>query len=321
MQQSPNVVLHFGELAYGDRPFEVTDADNPLDVQLRNNQETFLKENIQKIVIQRFPSNWKYGLAIDADFHIHRHDWALETIHQLQHYSFVQPFSSYVDVSGAIYGSAQLPTRQNTGFFFNYVNNGYQISPVYYNAMIGKDGKPIKKTQVGTYEQTMLPFEEEGQFMRGTGATGGALAFRREAYDAVSGLMDRCILGHADWNMAFSLVGVEPPDIHLQKYHPDYKAYVKQWFEWAKAIKKNVGYTDAMATHYFHGSKTRRAYSSRDSILAKHQFSPYADLIADSQGIWQLNPNKPDLRDDVRRYMMSRTEDDPNIYPPEKIMV
>ena len=55
---------------------------------------------MQKEVIKHWPLDWKYGATIDADFHFTRHDWALETVHQLQHYDFVQLFSSYADLSG-----------------------------------------------------------------------------------------------------------------------------------------------------------------------------------------------------------------------------
>lgn len=338
MQGSPNVALHFGELAYGDRPYEVTgdieeDAvwraserdkdDRPrhhrvnarrarAELQLRTGCELFHKENILNRVIQTFPPDWQYGMICDADFHFTRHDWALETIHQLQHYAFVQPFSSYVDVTGETYGLAQMPTRANTGFFFNYVNNGFQVSPQYHNGTL--PGQPIEPE---TYEGAMI----EGRFMRGVGATGGALAFTRAAFNAVGRLLDRCILGHADWYMAFGLVGLDAPDIHTQRYSPDYVAYVNTWKERAQAVKRNVGYTDGMALHFFHGSKTRRAYSSRDKILATHQFSPYRDIWEDNQGIYQLTPDKPALRDDIRRYFISRSEDDPNIYAPEKLMV
>ena len=319
MLASPNVVLHFGELAYGDRPFEVT-GDHPSDVQLRTACELWHKENILNRVIQTFPPDWRYGMICDADFHMTRPDWALETVQQLQHYDFIQPFSSYVDVAGAVYGQAQLPLRANTAFFFNYVQNGFKVSPVYHNATIGPDGKILggKPGATDSYTAAMLP---EGVFMRGTGATGGALAFRRSAFEAVGGLLDRCILGHADWYMAYQLVDVEPPDIHSQKYHPDYQRYVTRWGARAARLNKNVGYVDGMALHFFHGSKTRRAYSSRDAILAKHQFNPYEDLHSDFQGIWKLNPNKPALRDDIRQYFISRSEDDPNLYLPERSMV
>lgn len=313
LEQSPNVSLYVGELAYGDRPHEVTTPDNPRDFQLRTGHELFHKENILNAVIRRFPAGWKYGMICDADFHFTRHDWALETIHQLQHYHFVQPYSSYLDVSGSVYGTAQLPTRANSTFFFNYIQNGFQISPQYFN---GKLKTEWQKGDPG-YESVM----SSERYMRGIGATGGALAFRRESLDMVGGLLDRCILGHADWYMAFSLVGLEAPDIHTQNYSPDYVRYVRHWRERAESIKRNVGYVDGMAVHYFHGSKIRRAYSSRDKILAARQYSPSSDVFPDWQGIYQLNPEKPELRDDIRQYFVSRSEDDPNLYGSERLMV
>ncbi len=308
MQASPNVVLHFGELAYGDRPFEVTSPGAPNDVQIRTTHELFHKENIANRVIQTFPAGWKYGALIDADFHFTRHDWALETIHQLQHYDWVQCFSSYADLSGEVYGTAQVPVRYNSGFFFNYIQNGFKVSSAYHNT----------KVPDGTFDHEGY---EGAMFMRGVGATGGAVAFRRPAFDAVGGFLDRCILGHADWYMAYQLVGNTPPDIHSQKYHPDYKHYVQAWGERAQVLKQNVGYVDGFATHFFHGSKTRRAYSSRDKILADHQYSPYTDTFADYQGILQLSPDKPRLRDGIRAYFASRFEDDPNLYQPERSLI
>ena len=324
ISREANVVLHVGELAYGDRPWEVTSSDNPLDVQLRTQSELFHKENLQEIVISRFPSDWKYGMTCDADFHIVTPGWAIETVHQLQVYEWVQPYSSYIDVSGQMYGQANLPLRMNTSFMFNYIQNNYRVSPQYHNGIIGPDGKFVKINRKDSgYEQMMLgePSHAEGEFMRGCGATGGAFAFRHSAYNKVPGLMSRCILGHADWYAAHQLVGVEPPDIHSQKYHPAYKEYVKNWGEHAKALNKNVGYVDAMATHFWHGSKTKRGYSSRDAILAKHQYHPHRDVFPDWQGVLQLRPDAIGLRDDIRSYFISRSEDDPNLYASEKISV
>lgn len=320
MESCANVKFYAGELAYGDRPFEVTSAFNQQDVQLRTNSELFHKENLQNQVIKHFDKGWKYGCCIDADFHIVRHDWALETIHQLQHYEFVQPFSSYADLSGNVYGMKDLPLRYNSGFFFNYIQNGYRVSPRYHNGPA-----TVKHLHPGgggdCYSQAMGMLEGDGEFLRGVGATGGALAFRHSAFDTVGGLLDRCILGHADWYMAFSLVGVEPPDIHTQRYHQDYKNYVNAWRKKAASLQKNVGYTDGHAIHYFHGSKTRRAYSTRDVILANHQYTPYEDVVADAQGTWQLTPDKPDLRDDIRRYFISRQEDNLDLGPGERLLV
>jgi hypothetical protein len=316
LHHSPNVKLHIGELAYGARPFEVTEphsrhiGDLPpiTNVQLRTNYELFHKENILNRVIQSFPEGWRYGAYVDADFHLTRHDWALETIHQLQHYDFVQPFSSYTDLSGETYGTGHLPLQNNSSFAFNYIQNGYRLPEGFSNGGW--------KTPAGAdsyYGAVAGP--------RGVGATGGMWAFRRSAFDTVGGLLDKCILGHGDWFMTFGLVGEEAPDMHIDGYTEDYRSQIIAWQANAAKLKKNIGYVDCHAIHYFHGSKIRRAYSSRDMILVKNQFSPTKDLRPDWQGIYQLTAEKPGLRDDIRRYFLSRTEDDPNLYGSDKPLV
>jgi hypothetical protein len=314
LRTSANVCLHVGELAYGDRPFEITDsAQNPNDVQLRTNHELFHKENILNRIIQTFPTNWKYGAYIDADFHLTRHDWALETIHQLQHYDFVQPFSSYSDLTGETLGTGHLPMRVNSGFAFNYIQNGYRLPEGYANGGWKKQGA----TAECYYESHFGPEASR----RGVGATGGMWAFRRAAFDTVGGLLDKCILGHGDWFMTFGLVGEEAPDMHLGSYSEDYRAAISAWQRNAAKLKKNIGYVDGFAVHHFHGSKVRRSYSHRDLILVQNQFAPSTDLRMDWQGIYQLTSEKPNLRDDIRRYFLSRTEDDPSLYGSEKPVV
>ena len=156
---------------------------------------------------------------------------------------------------------------------------------------------------------------------RGVGATGGAWAFRRSAFDSVGGLLDKCILGHGDWFMTFGLVGEEAPDMHIDGYTDDYRNTILSWQRNAAKLKKNIGYIDCFATHHFHGSKIRRGYSSRDTILVAHKFAPSTDLRPDWQGIYQLSGDKPDLRDAIRAYFISRNEDDPNLYGSEKTLV
>lgn len=319
---SPNVKLYIGELAYGDRPFEVTapgisnrnrmvDAefsDSITNIQLRTTCELFHKENILNRVIQHFPTGWKNGAYIDADFHLTRHDWALETIHQLQHYDFVQPFSTYTDLSGETYGTGHLPLSNRCGFAFSYIQNGYRLPKGFSNG-----GWRTPGGDDHYYGAIAGP--------RGVGATGGMWAFRRTAFDTVGALLDKCILGHGDWFMTFGLVGEEAPDMHIDGYSEDYRKAIIAWQNNAAKLKKNIGYVDCHAIHHFHGSKIRRAYSNRDMILVKNKFSPTTDLRPDYQGIYQLTPDKPQLRDDIRRYFLSRTEDDPNLYGSERPLV
>ena len=306
----PNVKLYVVEIAYGDRPHEVTSPDNPNDLQLRTKSELFHKENLINLGVQRFPVDWKYGGYVDGDFHFTRHDMALEAIHQLQHYEFVQLFSQYADLSGKTYGTAGRVLRVNNGFAYNYIQNGYQLPEGYVNG--GWKGK--KETPSGYYDSILGPGP------RGVGATGGAWAWRRSAYDVVGGMLDVCVLGHGDWHMTFGLVGEEAPDMHTNGYSQDYHRAIVAWKNAAAKLKKNIGYVDGFATHAFHGSKTRRGYSTRDIILVKHGFSPLSDIRRNWQGVWELTPDKPGLRDDIRRYFISRTEDDTYLYGEKELI-
>jgi len=307
MGASPNVVLHVGELAYGDRPFEVTSEENPLDIQLRTNHELFHKENLQNAIVQKgFPANWKYGACIDGDFTFVRPDWALEAIHQLQHYDFVQLFSSYMDLSGPTLGTGMRPLRINNSFAYNYIQSGFRLPAGY------SDGgwKKLKPEQVPYHGGEAVGVK--GALLP-VGATGGAWSFRRSAWDTVQGMLDVCILGHGDWFMTFGLVAEQAPDVGMAKYSDGYRRIITEWQKNAIRLKKNIGYIDNFAVHHFHGSKQRRVYEKRWKLLIDNKFDPLSDLRRDWQGIYQLSGDKPALRDAIRDYFITRSEDDPTL--------
>jgi hypothetical protein len=296
MAAAPNVVLHVGELAYGDRPFEVTDARHPRDYQFRTGHELWHKENLLNLVVQRFPAGWKYGCYVDGDFTFTRHDWALETVHALQHHPWVQMFSHYVDL-----GPAHEPVAQMQSFAQRYVSGD------------------LTRAEAGAaYARPDLyyPAAARGRFglkVRGVGATGAAWAFRREAFDACGGLLDTCAVGSGDWHMAFGLIGV--PDEHPQVAEMTactsaYARSIAAWQTRASAhCNRDIGVVNCLAVHHYHGDKSGRGYDWRWRILRDHQFDPYTDLFRDAQGVYQLTPAKPGLRDALRAYFRSRNED------------
>lgn len=298
--QLPNVRLYVGELAYGERPFEVTSAEHPHDFQWRTRDVLWHKENVLARVIERFDPGWEYGAWCDGDAIFTRNDVALETIHQLQRYDWVQMYSSYADLS-----ADHRPLRVQKSFAHRYVRGEIDsstiaargLSPSYY-------GGGTRRPSVGT--------------------TGLAWAFRREAFEAVGGLLETCILGSADWHMAFGLVG--EPDSHpnvaeLTRCGVRYAESIKAWQDRAaRAARKNVGVVDCHAIHHFHGSKQNRGYGVRWKILRDQDFDPYHDLHRDAQGIWQLRPDRIALRDEIRRYFDSRTEDDPTLKEGDRLI-
>lgn len=305
MEASANVVLHVGELAYGARPFEVTGND-PNDVQLRTSHELWHKENILNLVVQRFPSGWQYGAVIDGDFHMARRDWALEAIHQLQHYDFVQLFSSYTDLS-----AEHRPFRMMPGFAFSYLRGRSQPD---YRATL----RAAAAASYGYYGAARAGAKTPGWLV---GATGGAWAFRRSAFDAVGGMLDTCILGSGDWHMAFGLVGAVDAAAEVKWCSKPYIDAVLRWQARAAALKQNIGYVENHAIHYFHGSKVSRSYGSRWRILLDNNFDPRTDISRDWQGVYQLTGNKPRLRDQIRAYFRDRNEDSPELSPQEHHIV
>ena len=88
-----SAILHTCEIAFGQRHFEITDPGNPHHLQLRTKHELWHKENGLNLLIanaRRLYPEMRYVAWIDADIQFARPDFAQETLHQLQHYDFVQ---------------------------------------------------------------------------------------------------------------------------------------------------------------------------------------------------------------------------------------
>ncbi|MGC1781239.1 MAG: hypothetical protein WA708_01835 [Acidobacteriaceae bacterium] len=296
---SANVRLHIVEVAFGDRPFEVSTPD---DVQLRTGDALWLKENAINVAIQRLPADWKYAAYVDGDFHFTRHDWALEAIHKLQHSSWVQLFSGY-----ALLDAARRPMQQRPGFAYAY-HNYFGGKPSVHRERFGA----TDLATAGNYGGAGISSPGRTQIRNTTpGATGGAWAFTREGFSATGGLLDTCVLGAADWYMAFGLVG------NTVDGHPEavscgaaYENSIRRWQERAfTAVRGNIGYVDNYCTHGWHGDHRNRGYGERWKILRDHGFDPLLDVRRDWQGLLAWSGNKPEMEADVNRYFLGRDED------------
>jgi hypothetical protein len=357
MAGMPNVVLHIAELAYGDRPHEVTgDASLPFaefDVQLRTRDELFHKENILNRAILTFPPGWQYGGYSDADLIFTRYDFAIEAIHQLQHHPWVQLFSSYADLS-----HDHEPFGMARSFAYNYHHpdrflaarsKWAEANPKLDPRSLTTKARATSATVASSGPLDMLAKPQAGQLdLRGRsdlkagvfpfgfepGAPGGAWAFTKAGLNACGGLLDVNILGGGDSEMAHALIGVVD-DLMQRRLHPNeqpragidgtigHASAVLHWQAAARWVDKygGIGYVKQHVNHHFHGSKTSRRYFTRWGILRKHDYNPFTDLTRDWQGIWQLAGNKPRFRDDIRRYFIERREDDPNLYGTEKLLL
>jgi hypothetical protein len=278
------------ELALGERPFMVTQSDNPYHVQLRTVEELWHKENMINIGCQHSmklsPRPTKFAW-IDADCRpaYSPRDWFEETWHLLQHYEFVQMWESMldIDINNEAIGSSQ------PSFMSNYIKYGTP-DPVEFAAL-----------------RASYPYGPKG-----FGRPGLAWAANVDALYKAGGLVDFCILGSGDWYMAHALVGSLGTVSHIEEMQP----YVRRLMQWQtlceRWIKRDVGFVNGLVIHDFHGRKALRQYMTRDQILISNQYNPDTDVKYDSQGLLQLEtwePRQIKLRDQIRAYFASRNED------------
>jgi hypothetical protein len=284
VEKAPNAVLYVVEQAFGERPFVLTDANNPRHVQVRTFEEFWHKENMINLgfnrIVQQEPDA-EYLAWIDGDVAFARNDWALETVHQLQHHMVVQMFSHAIDL-----GPEQQPIQTHNGFVWSYFQNLH-----YPPRGPGYDGKYSPK--------------------KGFWHPGYAWAARREAIDALGGLIDWS-LGSADHSMALALIGQVrrsvPSNIGTR--------FLRKLLVWEnranRFIQRDIGFVPGTLTHFWHGKKKNRKYVERWEILIKNCFDPDNDLKRDSQGLWQLvvtEERQERLRDEIRAYFRQRHED------------
>lgn len=281
------------EQAFGERPFEITERDNPMHVQVRSLDELWHKENMANVGInyaaQLFP-DFKYAALIDADVQPmtgSARPWLEETVQQLQHYHVVQMFETAYDLDPdhKVIGDPQ------RSFMSRYISSGYKLP-------------------------------ERGGFWSGDyyskefGHPGFAWAYTREALDSMSSplggpLIDFAILGAGDRHMCLGLVGcMEQTFEHLNR---EYRHALMQWQVRAdRWIKRDVGFVKGSIYHFWHGKKKDRGYTDRWKILKDNNFDPVLDLTRDAQGLYKLetwDARQVRLRDEIRSYFRSRNED------------
>ncbi len=293
MQQS-GVHLITVEHAFGDRPFEVTDANNTDHVQVRGGreQEIWLKEplinlGIRQNLTRRFP-DWKYVAWIDADIQFLRLDWAAETVHELQHVPVCQPWSNSIDLGPQ---SEILP------------NEAAEVYDRSFAAAMSVGEAHVPGTKQSQNKEWLGYQRDLRQHY------GYAWAMTRAAYDGIGGLLDWALTGPADYHMAYAFAGMEvkaDPEMH-----PAYTRRLGEFHDRSqRVIRGSVGVVHGTIAHGFHGTKKKRGYVTRRSILTGPvKYNPDTDLAYDAQGLPYLCTDNRHIRDGLRKYFLSRCED------------
>jgi len=94
-----NVELYTVELAFQDKPFEVTQESNPRHLQLRSNSILWHKERLLNLVMRKLPSRWNRVAWIDSDVMFARPTWAMDALRELDTHGVVQLFGQAADLN------------------------------------------------------------------------------------------------------------------------------------------------------------------------------------------------------------------------------
>ena len=272
-------VLHTVEMAFGDRPFEVTDAANPNHLQFRTHSELWHKERLLDLLIARVVEHHpeaKYFAWIDADVTFSNPNWIQETIALLQHHHVLQLFETCHNL-----GPDHRVISSQHGIVAGWETNG----------KISWDC-PARQ-QYGFYYHP-----------------GFAWAATRWALDQLGGLFDVCVAGSGDTHMAGALCGDWrfgfPPALQATPYGRALQAWARRA---DASIERNVGHLPGSLFHHWHGRNKDRGYDHRWQTLIDHSFDPVFDVQNDISGCLAWSGNSPELQAAIRRSLAVRNED------------
>ncbi len=258
------------ECALGERPFELSTNPRVRHVGVRCRTLVWTKENLVNLGIGRLPQDWKYVAWVDADIHFRVPHWASETVHALQQFDVVQPWSDCYDL-----GPRDEHIATHRAFCRIYQDRGI-----------------VDGSGYGTFAHP-----------------GYAWAATRQAVDHLGGLIETAALGTGDHHMALALAGRADASFPAG-ITSGYRRPVERWQARARQhIAGNIGYVPGTIEHGWHGAKGRRRYVERWEILTRHEFDPETDLKKNVWGVMELAGNKPELRRDIDAYFRQRDED------------
>jgi hypothetical protein len=268
------------EIVYRDRVPELPPSYPVKRITLVARDALWHKENALMVAAAHTPG-WQYAATIDADFQFADRNWAVETVQALQLHPVVQISSELISLG---------PDGQHLG----------RASSV----------MELRRSYRWNQRQHGPPRRHHKHYDLSHGYPGGAWAYRRDAWDALGGLLDRCIVGAGDHHMARALIEFPNPGEPLN-LSTRYDEYILHWQTRAhRVIGPHAGLVPGLALHYWHGKSVDRGYMSRPQILRAHEYDPGGDVIYDAAGLLQLAGNKPELRADLLDYFQRRREDD-----------
>ena len=289
------------EYAFGDRSYEFNQAEMPGVnlLQIRGNQEIWLQYALYNYGIAHLPNHARYICVQDTDVQHMRDDWAVETVHMLQHYKVGQTWATSVDLNPSLDAE---PNEHK-----NWVDRSFSAAWLVGDVELGSG------PYIPDFSRAMLlPKDKDWR-----SHTGYSWAFRREVLNGLGRLPDWLIAGSSDWHMASGFAGKlhqmcvdELAKGGAKKYSQGYYDKLIQFAGLCdRHVGQDIGCVSGLLLHSWHGSKKLRFYGGREAILTEAHFDPFKDIAYDVHGLPYITSVNTALREGLRRYGRLRNED------------
>jgi hypothetical protein len=272
------------ELAYGDAPFALADADADILVRVRCGDVMWQKERLLDLALARLPRACRYVAWLDCDVIFGLPDWPALALRALERFQLVQLFDAVHYL------------RHDSGDRLPDVADTY-VTRV---ALVSAASRGVEPMEL---------LAEGDRMAFAANTPGFAWAMPRETIERAR-FFDTCIVGGGDRAMIAAVYGAEHHVIARQKMTP---AHAESYRTWAAVFREAVGSAVSSIPgdlfHCWHGSVEKRRMRERYDEIAPFAFDPARDIRRAGCGAWQWTSDKPGLHDIVRRQFFTRYED------------
>lgn len=273
------------ELAFGDRPFQVSDADADRVERLRSSTVLWHKERLINLGVAALPASCEAVAWLDGDVLFEHDGWVAESIRTLDEVAVLQPYDRVCWLG---------PGERSAPAAASVARDEPHHVPGFAATLRGETGDRRR--------WLLAAFERHGH-------TGFAWVARR---DVVSdGLYDRAVLGGGDIINAHAMAGdddfLRGRNLYCRWMSVPERGAVERWGrDMARRTGGRLGVVPGRILHLFHGAIASRRYVERLAILRDEVFDPEVDIAADASGCWRWATSKASLHERVGEYFKGR---------------
>jgi hypothetical protein len=277
------------ELSFDGR-FELADNDADILVRLSGGAVLWQKERLLNLAVKAVPANVEKIAWLDCDVILERADWADEAKRHLNKFNVIQLFSDVVHIN-----SEDHEKRSDRC-------NGHAAVPGVASLSNARELISMRKQEIELIK-SRIKNEQLGKM-------GLAWAANRSLLND-HGFYDAGIVGGGDHFMVAAMYAQFDGVVEKFLLNATWQQHYLRWaVPFHKAVAEHIGHVSGTIYHLKHGETKNRAYLDRQEWLAGFDFDPDFDIRIGVNGAWQWARPRPDLEEFLRKYFVSRAEDE-----------